>query len=175
MVIASYVILFLLLIICSYTDLTKHKIYNVITLPAVLIGIVLGLFINYETEFISRMTGFAVGFGLFTIFFVFKALGGGDVKLIGAVGALIGTPLIIDAIILSMICAGVISIFLLMIKRRFVSDLGILYRSLFKIKQSKNADGKLTIAPFGFCIACGTMLAVVNYFAYGKLIYELVL
>lgn len=175
MIVASYVILFALLIICSYTDLTKHKIYNVITLPTVLIGIVLGLLINYDTEFISRLTGFAIGFGLFTIFFVFKALGGGDVKLIGAVGALIGTPLIFDAIILSMICAGIISIFILIIKKRFVADLGILFRNIFKLKQNEKTDSKLTIAPFGFCIACGTMIAVVNNLAFGKLLFDLVL
>jgi prepilin peptidase CpaA len=77
--------------ISVYTDIRWGKIFNAFTLPALGLGLVIngvargtgGLWLSGE--------GLLLGFGLFVVSAVFgRLLGGGDVKLLMAIGALQG-------------------------------------------------------------------------------------
>ena len=85
--------------IASYTDLKHGTISNRVTYPAVGIGIVLNAVIgildgNFLTA-ISGVLGAAVLFGFGYAVWILKQLGGGDVGMFTAVGALlpnVGAP-----------------------------------------------------------------------------------
>ena len=68
----------------------KHKIIpDVITLPGILFGFIAG---SYMNGFLSSLIGFLVGGGIFYLIAVFsdgKGMGGGDIKYMAAVGALL--------------------------------------------------------------------------------------
>lgn len=92
-VIYLWVLLFIIFVISAYTDLAHHKVYNWVTIP----GIIAGLLLNFAFQGFqglgNSLLGLIIGGGLFLIFFLMGGMGGGDVKLMGAVGALGGYPL----------------------------------------------------------------------------------
>jgi len=74
-------------IILGITDLRNHFIPNKITLPLILLGIGYGIYLG---EWKQALLGFAVAFGIGFIGFILRGMGGGDVKLLGAIGAWMG-------------------------------------------------------------------------------------
>ena len=119
----SNLILLVLIAISAYTDVKYRKILNKITLPGILIGLILGLGNHFPDVFLSRLAGFGVGFGLFFLMFIAGYMGGGDVKLITAIGALTGYPFIIDAIFFGILSGGLYAIVVLLKK-------GLLWKNL---------------------------------------------
>jgi prepilin peptidase CpaA len=82
--------LFVLLAIGSLIDLRDRRIPNWLTMGIALAGIAQS-FMAYPTVSPSHsLAGFGVGFILPLILFLLNAIGGGDVKLLAAVGAWVG-------------------------------------------------------------------------------------
>ncbi|OGV45649.1 MAG: hypothetical protein A2X46_14890 [Lentisphaerae bacterium GWF2_57_35] len=143
--------------IAVYTELKNKRIPNWIAL----LGILAGLAIGYLPGGISlraSFAGLAAGFGLLFIFYVFGGIGGGDVKLMGAIGALVGYPLILPVVFYTAIVGGFMAIMLLIWKGRFWQVL-----SLFRRKSEQTAAPEprepLTI-PYGVAIAAGCVMAL---------------
>lgn len=93
----SLLALFLLLTITVYTELHKGKIYNWLTLPAILLGLFLGLLEGGVPLLLERLWAMLIGAGILFIPYLISGIGrgktvigGGDVKLMGAIGALTG-------------------------------------------------------------------------------------
>ena len=63
------------LLICLYTDIKYKKIYNVVTLPAVLVAIIANLYLHGLNGGIDSVKGLVFGLGLLFIPFVMGGLG----------------------------------------------------------------------------------------------------
>jgi len=87
---AINMVFLLVLLVCGITDVFRQRIYNLVTYPAIIMGITLNTVGSGWKGLRFSLIGFAVGFLLFLIFFLLGGLGGGDVKLMGAIGALQG-------------------------------------------------------------------------------------
>lgn len=100
--------------VTCWTDLRTRKIYNWTTLPMWILGWVYqATFFRWE-GISSGMAGFAIGFGMFFVLWILRVAGGGDVKLMGALGVWLGGPLTLKVIIASLIfVAGGIAVRLL--------------------------------------------------------------
>jgi len=83
-------LLFSMVVYCAYTDTTTGKIYNKITFPAMLLGIVLNGVFAGATGLIWALIGWAVGMAIQWVPFMMGFAKAGDVKLLAAVGALKG-------------------------------------------------------------------------------------
>jgi len=82
--------LLVILAVASITDLWSHKIPNLITYPAILGGIIYHASLRgYEGLFFS-LGGVGVGFALLMVMYFGGGTGAGDVKLMGAVGGILG-------------------------------------------------------------------------------------
>jgi prepilin peptidase CpaA len=90
-VLADFVLLIVILI-CLVTDLRERRIYNKIVFPAVAAGIILNTAQFGLPGLRTSITGLLIGVMLFIVPFALGGLGAGDVKLLGAVGALKGPP-----------------------------------------------------------------------------------
>jgi prepilin peptidase CpaA len=75
---------------CAYTDGTRGKILNAVTFPAMLLGFVLNFAFGGTTALIWSLLGWAVGMGIQWVPFMLGLAKAGDVKLLAAVGALMG-------------------------------------------------------------------------------------
>jgi Flp pilus assembly protein protease CpaA len=79
------------LAIATWTDIRRQMIYNWTMYPAILVAIAANVVVLREEGLKDSLTGLAVCGGVAVVCFVFLPdLGGGDVKLIAALGAGLG-------------------------------------------------------------------------------------
>ncbi len=96
--------------ICMVTDLWRRRIPNVLTLPAAAIGLILGLAFGGWKGLLLSTGGLVVGFALMILPYYVGGMGAGDVKLMAAVGALMGLAPIIQIFLYTAIIGGVFAV-----------------------------------------------------------------
>ena len=135
-----------MVLLATVTDLLEHKIYNVLTFPMMLVGI-LGHLVG-GTWWEGLAACIAVGAPFFVLYGI-NVLKAGDVKLFMAVGALLGLKVGGMAALCSVIAWAPIGIAVIILNGRF-KDL----RNVF------TKDYKPWLAPFGLAIGIGTCWAL---------------
>lgn len=111
------IILFIVLILSTYFDITKKKIPNFITFPVILWGLLTyTVFDGFEGLKFSGL-GFLIGLAVFLIPFILGGMGGGDVKLMAAIGALKGWRFVLYTTIYTGLAGGII-VMLILIKEK---------------------------------------------------------
>jgi len=101
------VLLCALAVTCAITDLWKGRIYNAVTYPAIALGFAVQIGFHGLPGLWSALGGFAVGFFPPFVLFALGGMGGGDVKILAAVGAAAGAVAATEALILGF-CFGAI-------------------------------------------------------------------
>ena len=92
----AYAALAVVLVAASVTDIRAGKIYNSITYPAIAVGLIGHTFVGglagtgHSPGLVGALAGLAVGFGPLLVAWLAGGIGGGDAKLMAAVGALTG-------------------------------------------------------------------------------------
>jgi prepilin peptidase CpaA len=117
-------------VICAVTDLWKGKIYNAITYPAMAVGVVLALIQHGAPGIFHAVGGFAVGFFPAFVLFALGGMGGGDVKLLGAIGAIAGAIAATETLILAFVFGGLFALGQLAWHGRLFATLGRTLRTL---------------------------------------------
>ncbi len=77
-------------LIAATTDLWKFKVYNVLTFPALLAGLVVSAWLGGFEGLVASGLGAALGFGVLVVFFALGGVGAGAVNVMAARGAWIG-------------------------------------------------------------------------------------
>ncbi len=115
-----FLILLLLSILCisAIVDLRTQKIPNLITLPAVIIAFAYHFFTQGVDGLIFSTIGLATGIGLLIIPYILGASGAGDAKLMGAVGAILGSKSVFVAFLLTALVGGVYAIIIVLLHRK---------------------------------------------------------
>jgi prepilin peptidase CpaA len=159
----SHFLLFSLLAISSYTDWKYRKIYNKVTVSGLLAGLFLSAFGNFPYSLGNALLASAVAFAIFFILFMLGQMGGGDVKLVAAIGAFSGFPLILNVLLWGIIAGGVYALLASLWRgklweniKRALLVLGnlVFWRSV----SSFNISSAQKI-PYGICISAGTVIA----------------
>lgn len=147
-----------------YTDLKLGKIYNKLTAPCM----VAGLALNYFSFGIRGLLWSIEGMGLILLlFFVFAplaGLGGGDTKLLMAVGALVGIKMTVWVLIFASIIGGVLALVVMIRNRIVVSTVSGMakgaYLGLFLRQPMSLSNGSSGVKfRYSPAIALGTILA----------------
>ncbi len=157
-------LLFAALVVSAYTDIARGKVYNWCTYPAILVGLVVHGLVGYHFgNWLSLnlgLLGLVIGAGLFFLPYRFGLVGGGDVKLMGAVGALQGPNFVILSAFLSAVVGAIFGLSILIWKGRFregMWNLGSAALKPWKLKEKAAVDD--TRLPYGLAIALGTFWA----------------
>jgi len=108
-----------LALIAGWTDLRSRRIPNWLTVPAMLVGVALNVAVNGLAGLKTSLLGIALGLVLLLPFVLLRALGAGDWKLAGALGAFVGPSLLIDLLLASVFVAGIMALALVIYKGRF--------------------------------------------------------
>jgi len=113
---ALYTAIFVLI---GVTDLERRLILNVVSIPAMALA-VLGSFFTGHVTWWSALLGGVIGYVFFLVAALLGnallgpgAMGGGDVKLAGFVGLVVGFPFVVVALVLTILSGGLVSFFLL--------------------------------------------------------------
>src|SRR6201987_3996329 len=105
-------------------DWRYRRIPNWLTLPGLLAGIAVNTLANGWAGAKTSLLGAGLGLLILLPFVMIKALGAGDWKLIGAIGACLGPTRLVAVLIGSMLVAGVMALVLIIYKGRLRQAIG---------------------------------------------------
>lgn len=114
-------VLLLAVLVATVTDLRSRRIPNWLTVSALVLGFGLNALIAYPSplEGIWLATkGFAFAFALNLVMYMLHMTGAGDLKLLAAVGAMVGLSDFLGIFLLTALIGGVLAIILMAAKGR---------------------------------------------------------
>lgn len=183
-------ILMILLVMSVKYDIKEKRIPNKLTFPAILLGMITAVIDSGLNGILFSISGFLVGLGVFFIPFIMGGIGAGDVKLMAAVGSILGWKLTVYSALLTAIAGGIIVIGYTIYTGKFIGmikNMGIHFikRILYIIYLATYSDGvyskykslnvsktneQKTYIPYGVAIALGTLIVLAgNHFGYAPL------
>lgn len=167
------VVLFFLLVCAAVIDVRSHRIPNRLVLAGLAFGLIYSAFVPFwgKHGFLWALGGAAIGFGVLFPFWLLRMMGAGDVKLMAAVGSLLGLQSIPMALLASLATSSVFAIAFSLHKSRLremfanvgrilrVGSIAMAMGAPVSVAQSGwQSVGKL---PFALPIAVGTIGTVV--------------
>ncbi len=119
------IVLMLLVLGASVYDIRFRRIPNWISVTGVVLGLVLNSFLQQQGSrifglqgLVFSLEGLALGFGLYFVLYALRAMGAGDVKLMGAVGALAGPRDWFGIFLFTAILGGVLALMVIVLRGR---------------------------------------------------------
>lgn len=158
----STVFLLLVLLVATITDFRRHRIPNWLTFGSLICGLTLQTVFLGGDGLLSGMAGAGVGLAVLLPFFLLGGMGAGDVKLMAAVGSIIGFKTVVLAAAVAVCFAGLYAITLIVVKGEWSSFLQRYVVSLQTRHYVAPGSGSVaqTRFPFALAIAGGTLTAL---------------
>ncbi|MCL1816591.1 MAG: prepilin peptidase [Clostridiales bacterium] len=155
------------ILIAVITDYREYKIKNKHIMPFLISGLLLNGLVFGLSGLLDSLYGLLIPLALFPLFML-KMLGGGDIKALCAIGAIVGFTMSIYTVLFSIVAGGVIAlVFMLMRKnawQRF-KKLGIYLKQCFYLRKllpyDRFVDEKSGFR-FSLGIAGGFILTIIN-------------
>jgi prepilin peptidase CpaA len=157
-------------IAAAVTDLRSRRIPNWLTLSGVSAGLLFNGVIHGLPGLKTSLGGMALGFGAYFVLYCLRAMSAGDVKLMAAVGAIVGPSDWVAVFIASAVAGGVLAVVLMFAKGRAKETLwntffiaGELAHFRAPFQRRKELDVKNPHAlklPHGVAIAAGTVVCL---------------
>ena len=158
--------------VAAATDIWKFKVYNALTLPLLVSGL---LYHAFRAELADSLLGVLFGFASLIVLYIIGGMGAGDVKLMAAVGAWLGMPLTFYVFIASSLAAGVYSIGLVVWTGQVgetAVNLQILWLRLASVgrflgsddmveSEVRRSDRRKRIIPFAAMVAIGLVATLI--------------
>jgi prepilin peptidase CpaA len=151
-------------IVAGWTDWRSRRIPNWLTLPGILLGIAVNAVAFGWPGARASVLGAALGLGLLLPFVMIRALGAGDWKLIGAIGAAMGPHHLLEILWVTILINGVMAAVWVVAKGRMRETLRNLGRMLAALSTFHLPGADLTLenpeavkVPFGVAAAIAVM------------------
>ena len=157
-----YILLPPLFLIATYTEIKERRIPNWLTMSCLICGLVGTLAVGGMKDFEYSFLGMIIGGGIFLPFCLAGALGGGDFKLMAAVGAIVGYPLILWTLYYTVFAGGIMALLYAIWTGQLLKTIANLSRMLIgrKRKPKEGLKKEITL-PYGIAIAAGTVWAII--------------
>ena len=104
-------------LVAAATDLWRFKVYNLLTLPTLTLGLVVAATHGGWPGLQASLLGAGFGFGILLALHALGGVGAGDVKLLAALGAWLGLIWTVHVFIASALAAGVYAVVLVLVQR----------------------------------------------------------
>jgi prepilin peptidase CpaA len=114
-------------------DLRRQKIPNLVTLPTMVVALAYHSFSNGLGGFLFSGGGLILGIGLFIIPYILGGMGAGDVKLMGALGAVLGPTGILATSIMVILAGGVYGLILFALNPKYTVSMLKRWWATFKV------------------------------------------
>ena len=144
-------------------DLTRRHIANWIPAAALAGGFGWQIGQHGWPGALTALTGTAVGFLVFLIFFLMGGMGGGDVKLMAGFGALLGTGRLLEAALWTAGIGGIMAVTILgwkALRHRIAAWAGASRESASKTLSAEEREREASI-PYAPAIALGVWISLV--------------
>ncbi|HHH76675.1 MAG TPA: prepilin peptidase, partial [Phycisphaerae bacterium] len=161
------------LVIASITDVHRGVVPKTLTYPTIVLALVGHTFFGgltgdsgMQLGLVGSLAGFATGFVPMLIIFLTGGIGGGDVKLMGAIGALGGWKFVLLALFLGLMVAVVMAIVLIIRKgivKRTLGRMGLwFWVVLSNAKPTDPATADSPKLPFALALCIGSAVALAD-------------
>ena len=135
-----YVILTIFVVTCCVVDVRTRRIPNAISGPAVVAGVILNT-MSYGLPGLGwSLAGVAVIIAILLAPFALGGLGGGDVKMMAAVGAFLGPRLALYGLLVGMILGGIVMMVHLARIGRLAEKIGALHTMVVNAALLRSVD-----------------------------------
>lgn len=158
-----------LVTVAALYDLKTKRIPNALTYSSWALGFALSGIVGGAVGLADAGLGFLVGFVPMLFLYMGGSIGGGDVKLMGGVGALLGFPTALNALISAILAGGFFAALILLWQGRLIPVLRnaflALCRMVLPAYVTPGAPGPPPAKdsfPFGVAIALGVYLTVAS-------------
>ena len=158
------VTLAVLFVSAALTDIKWQRIYNLQTFPAIVCGLILGFAAGGLRGGLDSFLGLIVGMALLFFFYLLGGIGAGDVKLLGAIGALKGSTFVVWTMFYAGLVGGVMALTVIIWQGTVTETLKNLWffvRHPVKA-QSEESGPEPHYLPYGLAISIGCFLALVT-------------
>ncbi len=158
----------------AYYDTRYRRIPNAFVLGTLLSGLIINTIFGGWAGLRNSLIGCLFAFGLMLGVRFFTGLGAGDVKLFGAIGALIGPQRVLSAFLLVVLVGGVLAAFAILractVRQTMFGVYqiftGLLPGGRMPTRENFISNGVVTI-PYGIAITCGSAMCVFGALARG--------
>lgn len=183
----AYGVLAVVLVASAVTDVRSGKVYNIVTYPAAAAGLIghtlagglAGDGGRTTLGLLGALAGLAVGFVPMLLAWWAGGIGGGDAKLMGAVGALTGWRFALAAMFFGFVTAGIMAVVVMVVRRRTRATFGRIWRFLYlTLTPAGPADPAAPDSPkipFGAALCVGSAAALVEVLLRGPVAQKLFL
>lgn len=144
--------------VAAWFDIRKRRIPNWLSIAGLVIGLIWAVFFASDSAASSPGLAFVIGFGVMLVLYLFKGVGGGDVKLLAGFSLLAGYPGIIYYLFFSSLAA----VALMMTPLAWRGEL--LDRVREGVRLRKRADGEPPRAAVSTSFALALLIGVVWVF-----------
>lgn len=154
--------------IATYTDCRLRLIKNILTIPAIALGLLLQVLGSGWSGLTFGLLGIAAGFGLMMIPFVVGQMGGGDVKLMAALGSFLGAYAILNVFLYTTLAGGLLSMAYALYRKEGLNTLRRtwhLAKGLFifrTVPSMRSESAQSATVPYGLAIAVGTLTYLIT-------------
>lgn len=151
--------------IAGYTDWRSRRIPNWLTIPFLLLGIAVNSLVGGWAGTKDSLLGAGLGLVLLLPFVIIRALGAGDWKLVGALGAFVGPRPLMLVLVVTILVNGVIALGMIVWKKRLRQTIHNFGRMLAAFATMQLPGRELTLdnpdavkVPFGIAVAVAMIL-----------------
>lgn len=159
----------LILSFAVFADVFNQRIPNWLVAAGVVCGLLLNSLLPAGLGFIVALQGLGLGILLLLPLYLLRAMGAGDVKLMGMVGAFVGPQAIIGVTLLTFVAGGVMALFVALRTGQLQRMLGNVRMVLQSVAMQAGMRQKPEIEmpqsagklPYAVAITAGTVLFLV--------------
>ena len=160
-----WVFVMTLTLVAGLVDFRTRKIPNLITIPGMVAGITLRTAISGWTGTKVAVEGLVLALALLLPLVLARALGAGDWKLMGAVGAFVGPIIFLFVLLGSIVVSGLMALVEMVRAKRVretFENMLVLLRGFISFGLRRNSEisldnPKLLKVPFGVAVAVSTV------------------
>jgi prepilin peptidase CpaA len=166
MPVASQVLLLALVVAAAVYDILFRRIANWLVITALAVGLSLNVFLFEWAGLKTSLLGVALAFAVYFPMYLLRGMGAGDVKLMTAVGAIVGPGTWFAILIFTGVIGGLTAVALLLVRGRLRHtfwNVGFLLSRILQFKPPY-ANTELDVRsaqgirlPHGALIALGTL------------------
>jgi prepilin peptidase CpaA len=156
-------------------DVRTRRIPNALSLPAILAGLAINGALAGAPGLLASAAGLLTATALLFVPFALGGIGGGDVKMMGAVGAFVGPRLVLAAMACGMILGGIVMVGVLARRGLLGEKLmgtfvmlrsAVVTRSIAPLRAPATDPGAIAL-PYSVPLALGTVAALGYTRAFG--------
>jgi prepilin peptidase CpaA len=141
--------------VAAVIDVLSRRIPNWVTFAGFVSGVLINTWLAGASGTLAALAGAALGLALLLPFHAIRAMGAGDVKLLAAIGALLGPQLLLSVAVYGALVGGAMSVLILLARGRLFVALNEM------LVQRRAPTGSGATAPYGVAIASGVYLSLI--------------